>query len=373
MTTNTTPASLTIAASAERPLTPEQRKFNQLVRKIEAARAELLGWQEQVPLFAQAHDRRVRPLRSEFAACHLKMVRRLDAMLTHSDWTKAQRYTMQRILCNTAGALIEDECTEAALAAEIKTLYNLHAETDFDTENREAMASMKDLFETLSGVDLGDDDLVTEADLFTRTEERLRARAAESERVPPMRAARPSAAARRREADTKQAAQSLREVYRKLASALHPDRAADGPDRIARTALMQRVNQANDAKDLLALFALQLEIEQVDAEHLARASAERAKHYNHVLAEQLAALQAQIQARQAAFCMDFGIDPDLRLKPRNLGILLEREVIDVRAMVAAARRDLRQLDDPAAAKRWLARVRREQQALDADLSFDFPF
>jgi hypothetical protein len=38
---------LTIAASTERPLTPEQRKFNQLVRKVEQARAELLAWQEQ--------------------------------------------------------------------------------------------------------------------------------------------------------------------------------------------------------------------------------------------------------------------------------------------------------------------------------------
>lgn len=373
MTTRAVPTPLTIAASAERPLTLEQRKFNQLVRKIDAARAELRDWQEQVPLFAQAHDRLVRPLRSEFYACHLEMVHRLDAMLARSGWTKVQRNTMRQILCNTAGMVIEDERTDAALAAELKTLYNRHAETDFDTENREAVASMKDLFESMTGVDLGDDALETEEDLFARTEERLRARVEETERNRSKRPARPSAAARRREADAEQAAQSLREVYRKLASALHPDRAADGPDRIARTVLMQRVNQANDAKDLLALFALQLEIEQIDAEHLARASAERAKHYNHVLAEQLAELQAQIQARQSAFCMDFEIDPFLRLNPRKLGVLLEREAIDTRAMIAAARRDLRQLDDPAAAKRWLARVRREQQAIDTDLPFDFPF
>ncbi|MDP1693375.1 MAG: J domain-containing protein [Burkholderiaceae bacterium] len=366
-------ANLALAASAERPLTPQQRKFNQLVRKIEQARAELLAWQEQAPLFAQAHDQRMRPLQGEYAACQQAMVRKLDAMLARTGWTKAQRGTMCQILCSVAGQLLEDEQTDAGLATAIKALYDKHADIDFDTENRESIAAMKNLLETITGVDLGDEALETEEGLFARTQERLRAKVQDDKRDPPPRPARPSAAARRREAEAEQATQSMREVYRKLASALHPDRAADGPDRVARTALMQRVNQAYDAKDLLALFALQLEIEQVDMEHLARATAECAQHYNRVLADQLAALQAQIQARRAVFYMDFEIDPFLRLNPHKLGMLLEREASALRAMIAGARRDLRQLDDPASAKRWLKRMHRQQQSLDTVLPFDFPF
>lgn len=371
-----TPLNLTISAGAERPLTPAQRKFNQLVRKIEAARNELLAWQEQVPLFAQAHDQRLRPLQSEFAACHQAMVRKLDVLLARPGWTRAQRDTMRQILCNVAALLIESEDTDATLAAEIKALYDKHADTDFDTENRESVAAMKDLFESMTGVSLGDEALETEEDLFARTEERLRAKAQEqaqeqaSARAP---ARRPSAAERRQQAQAEQATQSVREVYRKLASALHPDRADGEADRLARTALMQRVNQAYGARDLLALFALQLEIEQVDVEHLARATAGRAQHYNRVLAEQLDELQAEVQARQAAFCMDFEIDPFLRLNPHKLGLLLEREVSQQRAMLADAQRELRQLDDPAGTKRWLARMRREQQAQGADSPFDLPF
>ena len=37
---------------------------------------------------------------------------------------------------------------------------------------------------------------------------------------------------------------SIREVYRKLVSALHPDREPDPQERARKTALMQRVNQA---------------------------------------------------------------------------------------------------------------------------------
>lgn len=48
------PASqLQLAASAQAPLTPEHRKFNQLVAEVEKLRAELHSWQEQLPLYAQ--------------------------------------------------------------------------------------------------------------------------------------------------------------------------------------------------------------------------------------------------------------------------------------------------------------------------------
>jgi hypothetical protein len=136
---------------------------------------------------------------------------------------------------------------------------------------------------------------------------------------------------------------------------------------------MQRVNQAHDGKDLLALFALQLEIEQVDAAHIARATAERAQHYNRVLADQLATLQAQIQAHENSFRMDWACDPYLRLDPRRLGALLEGEVAELRATIFEAQRELRLLDDPVSAKRWLARVRREQASVDSGPPLDFPF
>ncbi len=50
----------------------------------------------------------------------------------------------------------------------------------------------------------------------------------------------------------------LRNMYRKLASALHPDRARDEAERVHKTALMGQVNAAHDAKDLLTLMRLQL-------------------------------------------------------------------------------------------------------------------
>ena len=64
------------------------------------------------------------------------------------------------------------------------------------------------------------------------------------------------------------ATQSIREIFRKLASALHPDRETDRKGCEVKTALILQVNRAYAGNDLLTL--LELQIEQVDASHIAR-------------------------------------------------------------------------------------------------------
>ena len=80
--------------------------------------------------------------------------------------------------------------------------------------------------------------------------------------------------------------QTVRELFRRLASALHPDREPDVAERARKTGLMQRVNQAYARNDVMELLAIQIEIEQIDATHLAKASEERLGHFCTVLAEQ---------------------------------------------------------------------------------------
>ena len=181
---------------------------------------------------------------------------------------------------------------------------------------------------------------------------------------------RKSAAQQRREAEAQQATQSVREIYRKLASALHPDRETDERQRAEKTALMQRVNQAYAANDLLALLELQLEIEQIDASHAATASAQRLKHYNKVLSEQLAELKSQVDDVEMGFRMEFGLEPGWGMNPRKLGEVLKQTSRQWRAELSEQQRDMRMLGDVAATKRWL---KRQRQLLD-EAEFDFePF
>jgi PIN domain nuclease of toxin-antitoxin system len=231
---------------------------------------------------------------------------------------------------------------------------------------------MKDMVEAMTGVDLGDAaEIASDEELFKRLHAHMAAEVeAEAEatnaRAAPAARRRKSAAQQRREADAQLATQSVREIFRKLASALHPDRETDPVQREAKTALMSKVNQAYAANDLLTLLELQLQIEQVDAGHIANASAQRIKHYNKVLAEQLSELKTEIDRVEAGFRIDFGLQAGWGLKPDKLILLIDDEAKHLRAGLVIHARELRMLGDKAATKRWL---KRELQRLQ-DAAFD---
>ncbi|CAM4151630.1 J domain-containing protein [Roseateles saccharophilus] len=367
--------------SAERAgaaLTPPQKRFNTLIRQIEQARQLLGAWHENIASYRLAHTQVVLPLEAELTAVRRQWVFTLDRLLEQRNWTKAERSTLRELACDGASALLtmrEDD-------AELKALFAKHAEVDFDTERREAVRAMKDLAEAMTGLDLGDDDgLHTDDDLFERLQQGMKERAAADEDEAAEDAEEAdlnakaagrhrSAAQKRREAEAQQASQSMREIFRKLASALHPDRETDEGKRKEKTVLMQRVNQAYAASDLLALLELQLQIEQIDASHIASASAQRLKHYNKVLSEQLAELRAEVDHVEMQFRFEFGLEPGWGLKPGKLGSVLDQHSRELRAELSQQQRDLRMLSDTAATKRWLKRER--QLMREEDEFFDFP-
>lgn len=70
----------------------------------------------------------------------------------------------------------------------------------------------------------------------------------------------------------------MRDIFRKLASALHPDRETDPAEHGRKTALMQRANVAYAANDLLGLLELQLEVDQIDQTGLDNLGDDRIKY-----------------------------------------------------------------------------------------------
>ena len=104
------------------------------------------------------------------------------------------------------------------------------------------------------------------------------------------------AACPRRDDAAQRASHSVREVFRKLASRLHPDRETDAGERTRKTLLMQQANQAYQADDLLTLLTLQLQTEQIDGQYLAGLPDARLNPYNQVLREQLRVLQQEVRA-----------------------------------------------------------------------------
>lgn len=369
MKRNTSLEIASAAAAGAKAASPEHKRFQTLLGKIDKARSRLQAWQEQLPLFAQMHEVQAAPMLARLAAARRAWALELEQLLLNRRWSKADTQALTRMLCNLSVSLVESVDPPDA---EMKALYDRWADISFDEEEEEHLELMKAVLEQVGGVDLGDDPLGSEEELMQRAHAKMAEQHEQhqqrhsAQRPPPRK--NKTTAQKRAEEDEARISQTVREVYRKLAAALHPDRvAADASveERQRSTELMQRANSAYEAGDLLALLTLQLQIEQVDIAHAAGIAAAQVKHFNKVLAEQLRELEAEIDGRQYAFCASYGLMTQQRIDPTQLGLLMKDQVRELNITWLRLEQERKLLSgDPVQAKRFLKHLRAEQQFAD---------
>jgi hypothetical protein len=182
--------------------------------------------------------------------------------------------------------------------------------------------------------------------------------AREAQRAKRKKAPRQSAAAAKREAEQAEASKSIREVYRKLASALHPDRETDPQEQARKTVLMQRVNHAYAKGNLLQLLELQLEIEQIDRRAIDGLSEARLTHYNGILEEQLRELDQEIQHVETGFRRTYGIAQSVKVAPDTVMRMLTRDIAGMQRSNHDLTVALREFDDPEKVRDWLKDMKR---------------
>lgn len=88
--------------------------------------------------------------------------------------------------------------------------------------------------------------------------------------------------------------QSIKKVYLKIASSIHPDREQDEAKKIEKTVLFQRANEAYEQQDLFFLLKMQIQVEQDVAPTKKDLSDETIKFYKQALNAQSQKLQSQI-------------------------------------------------------------------------------
>lgn len=311
-----------VTPSGKTALTPAQQRFNALVRDVAQTRDLLATWQGAVETFRSAYAKRVAPLDAQLDAQRRQWAFALDALSRQSGWSRVELETMSALI----GDLAFGQLLGAPDDAPLRALFAEHAGIDFDEALRRTRRQTVD----------EDDHAAWQA--------------------PPR--PRRSAADRRRAAEAKLATQSVREVYRKLASALHPDREPDPAQHAVKTTLMQQANQAHAAGDLLALLELQWQVAQLDVEGLASSGTQRLKQYNAVLTEQLASLKASVADVEQSFRRAYGLSPDLPLHPAKLEAVVRALRAEVQEAVTAAKRDRAQLADPGWVRAWLKHERK---------------
>ncbi|RYF77353.1 MAG: J domain-containing protein [Comamonadaceae bacterium] len=330
---------LALADGAAAPQSAEQQQFSRLQDGIAAQRALLAEWTSAIDAYELRYLQDYLPLHTEYRGLHIALLDFLDHAASGGvrlGRTDAQ--ALHELIADIAASLLLGE-DDPARARHLSAVHDRYAPPDApaqDAEDDEAEAVLRRIEAEMAAAQAK-----AEAARERRRAERQKKGTTREQQ------------ARQQTEEVVQATQSVRAVYRQLVSALHPDREPDEQERLRKTALMQRVNEAYAANRLLDLLQLQLEIEQIDERHLARLGDERLAHYNRVLADQLASLKQEVRTVETDFKARHGLNPHGKLRPALIADRLRHEITKLNNVMRDMQRERQLLEDPDFFKRWV--------------------
>jgi uncharacterized protein YifE (UPF0438 family) len=356
-------------------LSKAQKLFNKLINKIDKERKLLGAWQATIPRFAQKYANELDPRRQTFNDLRTELVCLLDKVYSEKVFNKRDREKIKHVICAIAEELMAVNDNEA-----LKRIYNKYGDIDFDAKAEEEKEALRFMMEDILEIDLGDDiDYSSPEAMMSQVADKMQQKLAEEEQAQQKyrermgkrkKSAKTLAKEARQQAEAQNISQSVRDVYRKLASALHPDKEQDAVERSRKTDLMQRVNVAYSNRDLLQLLELQLEVEQIDQTTINAITADRLKYYNTILAEQSAELRQEVIAVELSFRMRFNIRPEVALSPAEAMRALEIDIHHIKQGISSLKNDLAAFQDIRNIKDWLKSYRVTPQPSFEDDPFE---
>ena len=364
-------------ALADQPapiLTPAQRTFKRLIEeieKIENRQQELGGL---LDTFRSLFAAKLHPLQDERDMIHRALVLFLDAQLVRDGWSQFDRSTMRQVLCKMAELLFGGKYHD-----EMEVLFDRHSEVSLADRTAEQKRELAEDLEAAFGVELK-----TAADSEQTPEEMLRealrqleadeaaGAQADEARAAMKRNTRKSARVREEEKQALDAGNLLKQIYRKLTSALHPDRETDHEERLRKTALMTEVNKAYADGNLLKLLHLQWEALKIDARAAGAMADDKLKVINQTLAKQRDELKVECRELETMIREKFHLPPTGALTMASLQKALKSQAANARIGNGNLRHDLTSIRHSRAEfKIWLGVQREwldEEDSLDEFLS-----
>ena len=329
-----------------KPADKAQQRFRKLVANIERKREELRQWQAYQQRYNQRITAEVEPVRLELVQQQRQMAVLIDELLSQRGQSRRlsrlERAKLRDILMSLLDAVLSQGDDEA-----LAVLREKHTRHSAKEDQRLEMELAESLLTDVLGLEVDENHGASSVEELLDHAHRKAQQRARFHRVDEHESGRRAkrseaedAVRAKREQAAKEVNQSLRDVFRKLVSALHPDREPDSTERVRKNQLMQRVNQAYEANDLLTLLGLQLEIEQIDATHLSSTSAERLAHYNQILREQLTRLEAELESIVEPYRELMGLGSGRALTVSEVDRTLTMDITQLREALRQLTQDL---------------------------------
>jgi len=323
-----------------------------VLAQVERERDRLAAWQAHIPRYRQAHAAQFLPLARRHAAVRAELALALDAASGLDGFGRRERGRIAAIICTLVGDMrdaagnpaLQELCRKYQAGAQVSPRRCLRGgvgadvdvDVDLDVEVDSPASLLAQLRETVtepSSDELSSADALAGgrggADQWERAQ-----RTTQALQAP-------------------QVALAMRELFRKLASALHPDRERDAAERLRKTALMQNLNATYAARDFLGLLELQLEVGPPDRLATGDADSQRLPLYHMALEGQARALRLELGVLILSFKVEFDISARRALSPELLMASLQGDIAAARAEIARLERHLDCCRDTGALLRWL--------------------
>lgn len=297
-------------ADSTKPLSSAAKSFNLQLSRVEKLKEQLAELEALRLEFLPKFDAVLRPLEERNRAAVRSAACWIDERLQRKGLGKVQRQTAIDILCDMASQLAE--LGDPDMAA----LHDKYSQVSFSEVQASELTLFKDMLDEVMGEPFGDD----QNQNFSSMEDLMQANAARFHKMQME-----AEEARQKTLEKKQAKKKktlagqqaeqlqqdasglLRQIFRQLASSLHPDRETDEALRIQKTALMSEANAAYDRKDLVALMQLQVRAALVDQAGAQRMSDEKLAALTLLLKQQVADLERERALKQRSLIHELNL------------------------------------------------------------------
>lgn len=269
-------------------LSPQQKKLNRLIEQIEQQKIQLAAWQKAQAEIQQQARKTLVPIYNELHDILFQQLEQLWNSLQRYDFSKADIAQLDDKIQNLAGILKSSQMLseqQKLKVVQIDQFYQQHTEHHQAKKNKKKPTiKSHDPTETYdqhlnyeqAEVDLDGYEYDTQQYEVEREQHRLNRQK------------------QKREQAQKMAEQSLKTVYLKIASIIHPDREQDEQIKVEKTEMLQQANTAYEQQDLFYLLKLQIQIEQNQSVSKKGLTADQVKFYQLALDAQSQKLQSEI-------------------------------------------------------------------------------
>ncbi len=332
----------------EAPDSLEQAEFELLIEQGKTLAAKLEALKVLIDQHRQLYNSTVPVLQKKQDSLRRAMVLWLDQRLKGEGLTARHERQIKRLICHIA--------MEFALAGDrvMRALHDVHSEESLADIERAQAAEAQAYLKEAMGEEFGEDQIFENLDDvlhakfdFMRKEAEARARNREARRAKKKK----MSLADMQAADDVESA--LRSLYRKLASALHPDRESDEEARSYKTKLMSEANTAYERRDLLALLELQTKAQLPEATLTSALARKKLAALTDLMRERLTALHREIRDIELQATAEFVLPASMTIHEASLKHHLNSRKREMLLELRRLNEELTSVKTDAGLKRWL--------------------